>query len=60
MRNFTLENPEGEGYVAVSVKDQESFLNYCNGTYQVEEVYHTPYRSCDLRAEILIYKFSKQ
>ncbi len=60
MRNFTQERPEGEGYVAVSVNDRESFLDYCNGTYRVEEVHHTPYRSCDLRAEILIYRFTKQ
>lgn len=60
MRNFMLEHPEGSGYVVLSVKDNERFLEDCRAAYELEEVYHTPYRSCDLRAEILIYKFKKK
>lgn len=60
MRNFSLENPEGEGYVALSVKVKDEFLGRYSDTYQLEEVYQTPYRSCDLRSEVLIYKFRKK
>lgn len=60
MRNFTLENPEGSGYVVLSVKDNERFLQDYGAVYQLEEVHRTPYRSCDLRAEVLIYKFQKK
>lgn len=60
MRNFSIELPEGEGYVALSVKVRDEFLNNYSADYQLEEVFHTPYRSCDLRAEILIYKFHKK
>lgn len=60
MRNFTLEEPDGQGYVALSVRAKDEFMERYSDTYQLEEVYHTPYRSCDLRTEVLIYKFMKK
>lgn len=60
MRNFTIEQPQGEGHVVVSLKDNEQFLNDCAPAYELIEVACTPYRSCDLRAPILIYKFKSR
>lgn len=60
MRNFSIEEPQGSGYVAVSLKHQADFLKDYSDTYQLEEVHRTPYRSCDLRAAVLIYKFQKK
>lgn len=59
LRDFGREQPQ-EGYVALSVADKDCFLQYCDGRYELEEVEHTSYRSCDLRAEILIYKFKRK
>ena len=60
MRNFSLEEPEGNGYVALSVKVKDEFLSRYADVYRLTEVCETPYRSCDLRANILIYKFEKK
>lgn len=60
MRNFSLEQPEGEGYVALSAKVEDAFLAQYAGTYELTKAYATPYRSCDLRANVLIYKFKKK
>lgn len=60
MRNFALEHPEGQGVVVLAVRDQERFMKEFSGTYQLEELYQTPYRSCDLRSQVLIYKFQKK
>ncbi len=59
MRDFVSENPD-EGYVALSVAEQEAFLKRFGNAYRLEEVCHTPYRSCDLRTEVLIYKFKRK
>ena len=59
MRNFTLENPQ-EGYVILSANAQEEFLKNYNATYQLEEVFHTDYRSCDLRNTVIMYKFNEK
>lgn len=59
MREFVKEKPE-EGYVMVSTKKIEDFQEYIGDTYQLEMVYQTPYRSCDMRAPIQIYKFKKK
>lgn len=59
MRNFTVENPEN-GYVILSKSAQEEFLKNYNESYQLEEIFHTDYRSCDLRNTIVMYKFSKK
>lgn len=60
MRNFALEHPEGQGIVVVAVRDQERFMEEFAGTYLLEELHQTPYRSCDLRSQVLIYKFQKK
>ncbi len=60
MRNFSLEEPTGTGYVVLSAKVKDGFLQHYSPTYRLTEVYTTPYRSCDLRANILIYKFEKK
>lgn len=59
MRNFTLENPQ-EGYVILSANAQEEFLKNYNTKYQLEEVFHTDYRSCDLRNTVIMYKFNEK
>ena len=72
MRNFTLENPQ-EGYVILSVSADNirfthfsrnpkiaEFLKNYNATYQLEEVFHTDYRSCDLRNTVIMYKFNEK
>ena len=59
MRNFTLENPQ-EGYVILSANAQEEFLKNYNAKYQLEEVFHTDYRSCDLRNTVIMYKFNEK
>ena len=59
MRNFMLENPES-GYVVLSIGDQEVFLKNYSDKYRLEEVFHTDYRSCDLRNAVVMYKFSAE
>ena len=59
MRNFTLENPQ-EGYVILLSNAQEEFLKNYNAKYQLEEVFHTDYRSCDLRNTVIMYKFNEK
>ena len=49
-----------QGYVLVTDELQEQFLQDTEDTYQVEEVYRTPLRSCDLRRKVIVYKFSKK
>lgn len=57
MRNFAP-GLSGTGYVMLSERTKEDFLKEYSGEYQLEEIYLTPYRSCDLRDKVLIYKFS--
>lgn len=57
MRNFRPGLP-GTGYVMLSERDKEGFLKEYSDKYRLEELFLTPYRSCDLRARVLIYKFS--
>lgn len=58
MRNFTP-GLSGTGYVMLSERTKEDFLKEYSDKYQLEEIYLTPYRSCDLRDKVLIYKFSE-
>lgn len=60
MRNFTPDIAETEGYVALPESERDALLQRFGETFSLEEVYHTPYRSCDLRCPILIYKFTKK
>lgn len=59
VRIFDLLSPS-EGYVLVIAKLQEEFLQKNGDTYQLEEVYRTPLRSCDMRDKVFVYKFSKK
>ena len=59
MRNFTP-GLSGTGYVMLSERTKEDFLKEYSDKYQLEEIYLTPYRSCDLRDKVLIYKFSEK
>lgn len=59
VRIFELSQPS-EGYVMVVDKVQEEFLQNNKETYQLEEVYRTPLRSCDMRDKVTVYKFNKK
>ena len=59
MRDF-VPGLSGTGYVMLSKWTKEEFLKKYSDEYRLEEVYTTPYRSCDLRDKILIYKFSEK
>ena len=59
MRNFTP-GLSGTGYVMLSERTKEDFLKEYSDKYRLEEIYLTPYRSCDLRDKVLIYKFSEK
>lgn len=59
VRIFDLLSPS-EGYVLVIAKLQEEFLQKNGDAYQLEEVYRTPLRSCDMRDKVFVYKFSKK
>lgn len=60
MRHIEKERPStGEGYLLVPEKDEEAMLNELNGTYNLEKVFRTDRRSCDMRDEICMYKFSE-
>lgn len=59
MRNFMAEEPV-EGYVVLSEEAQEEFLQIYGDTYQLEKIFHTDYRSCDLRKPIVMYRFARK
>lgn len=59
VRIFGLLQPS-EGYVMVIDKLQEGFLQNNKEVYQLEEVYRTPLRSCDMRDKVIVYKFKKK
>lgn len=59
VRIFDKEEPS-EGYVMVVEKTQDEFLRENQDAYQLQEVYRTPLRSCDMRAKVIVYKFSKK
>lgn len=59
VRIFELLQPS-EGYVMVVDKIQEEFLQNNKEAYQLEEVYRTPLRSCDMRDKVIVYKFNKK
>lgn len=58
VRIFDKLNP-AQGYVLVTDELQEQFLQDTEDTYQVEEVYRTPLRSCDLRRKSLFINSAK-
>lgn len=59
VRIFEKEEPS-EGYVLVVQKTQDEFLRENQDAYQLQEVYRTPLRSCDMRDKVIVYKFSKK
>lgn len=60
MRHIEKERPAtGEGYLLVPEKEEEAMLNELGGTYHLEKVFRTDRRSCDMRDEICMYKFSE-
>ncbi|MDR0988589.1 MAG: glycosyltransferase family 39 protein [Prevotellaceae bacterium] len=59
MRHFTAEHPT-EGYVVLPERDNDRFLKEYAHTYQLEEIFLTTRRSCDLRDEIYLYKFIRK
>ena len=59
IRNLKQEKPQ-EGYLILSANAQEEFLKNYNAKYQLEEVFHTDYRSCDLRNTVIMYKFNEK
>lgn len=59
MRIFDMLHPAG-GYVLVIENLQEEFLQNNKDAYQLNEVYRTPLRSCDMRKKVIVYKFSKK
>lgn len=60
MRNFDIEKPEGEGHLIVAARHLDEFLALYGEKYDLKEVYRTPYRSCDLRSEVLMFSFAKK
>jgi hypothetical protein len=60
MRHFTNEMPRGEGYVALPERDKDKFFEEITPHYEVDEVFRTDQRSCDLRDEIYLYHFRRK
>lgn len=58
MRHLVKERPV-EGFLLVPEKQEEEMLNELSKTYQLEKVFRTDRRSCDMRDEICMYKFKQ-
>lgn len=58
MRHLVEERPV-EGFLLVPEKQEEEMLNELGKTYQLEKVFRTDRRSCDMRDEICMYKFKQ-
>ena len=59
MRHIEKEKPAGEGYLLVPERLEEEMLEELGKAYQLEKVFRTERRSCDIRDEICLYKFRK-
>ena len=58
MRHIEKEHPaSGEGYLLVPVKEEENMLKELEQAYNLEKIFRTDRRSCDIRNEICMYKF---
>lgn len=60
MRHIESARPQGQGLLLVSDKEEEAMLESLSADYELEEVYHTETRSCDMRSPINIYKFQRR
>ncbi len=58
MRHIEVEQP-AEGYLLVPEKDEQKMLEELSKTYQLEKVFRTEKRSCDMRNEICMYQFKR-
>ena len=58
MRHIEVEQP-AEGYLLVPEKDEQKMLEELSKTYQLEKVFRTKKRSCDMRNEICMYQFKR-
>lgn len=58
MRHIEVEQP-AEGYLLVPEKEEEKMLGELGETYQLEKVFRTEKRSCDMRDEVCMYKFKR-
>lgn len=58
MRHIEVEQP-AEGYLLVPEKEEQKMLDELSKTYQLEKVFRTDKRSCDMRDEVCMYKFKR-
>lgn len=58
MRHIEVEQP-AEGYLLVPEQEEEKMLRELGETYQLEKVFRTEKRSCDMRDEVCMYKFKR-
>lgn len=58
MRHIAVEQP-AEGYLLVPEKEEQRMLDELSKTYQLEKVFRTEKRSCDMRDEVCMYKFKR-
>ena len=58
MRHIEKEDP-AEGYLIVAEKEEEEMHAALAGRYRLEKVFRTERRSCDMRDEICLYRFTR-
>lgn len=58
MRHMKVEQPD-EGYLLVPEKEEQRMLDELSKTYQLDKVFRTEKRSCDMRDEVCMYKFKR-
>ncbi|WP_300701661.1 glycosyltransferase family 39 protein [Bacteroides sp.] len=58
MRHIEVEQP-AEGYLLVPEKEEQKMLVELSKTYQLEKMFRTDKRSCDMRDEVCMYKFKR-
>lgn len=58
MRHMKVEQP-AEGYLLVPEKEEQRMLDELSKTYQLDKVFRTEKRSCDMRDEVCMYKFKR-
>lgn len=58
MRHIEVEQP-AEGYLLVPEKEEQRMLDELGKTYQLEKMFRTEKRSCDMRDEVCMYKFKR-
>lgn len=59
MRHIEQERPSArEGYLLLPEKEEEDMLGELGQTYHLEKIFRTDRRSCDMRDEICLYRFT--